>query len=102
MKRISFYDAKPYDKEFFDRENEKHGYEIVYHEEKLRPKTAVFAKDSDGICAFVNDDISTETIEELKSLGILVLAMRCAGYNNIDFKSAYQSKIGRASCRERV
>lgn len=59
--RLCFFDTKPYDREFFDRENEKHGYEIIYHEEKLNPSTAVIAAGCDAACAFVNDDIGTET-----------------------------------------
>lgn len=88
-KKISFYDAKQYDRDFFDRENEKHDYEIIYHEEKLNAKTAVFAAGSDAVCAFVNDDIGEDTIQALLNQGIEILAMRCAGYNNIDFKSTY-------------
>ncbi|MDD2981053.1 MAG: 2-hydroxyacid dehydrogenase, partial [Hespellia sp.] len=89
MKRISFYDAKSYDKEFFDKENEKYGYEIEYHEEKLNSKTAVFAQDSDAVCAFVNDNLNQKTIKKLVDAGIGLIAMRCAGYNNVDFKEAY-------------
>ena len=51
--RLCFFDTKPYDREFFDRENEKHGYEIIYHEEKLNPSTAVIAAGCDAACAFV-------------------------------------------------
>ena len=86
--RLCFFDTKLYDREFFDRENEKHGYEIIYHEEKLNPSTAVIAAGCDAACAFVNDDIGTETVKNLAQAGIKVLAMRCAGYNNIDLKEA--------------
>ncbi len=89
MKKISFYDAKSYDKAFFDKENETHDYEIIYHEEKLNSKTAIFAEGSDAVCAFVNDNIDGKTVRILEKLGIQILAMRCAGYNNIDFKEAY-------------
>ncbi|MGN0244156.1 MAG: 2-hydroxyacid dehydrogenase [Lachnospiraceae bacterium] len=89
MECISFFDAKPYDKLFFDECNKKYGFEILYHEEKLSPKTATFAKDSDAVCAFVNDDIGTETISRLYEQGIRVLALRCAGFNNVDFKNAF-------------
>lgn len=88
MKKISVYDTKSYDKEFFDLENEKYGYEMIYHEEKLNPKTAAFAQGSDVVCAFVNDDIGKETLQVLEKEGIQLLAMRCAGYNNVDFKEA--------------
>ena len=89
MKRISFFDTKPYDKQFFEMENEKHHYEIVFHEERLNEKTASFAKGSDVVCAFVNDNLGEETIKVLDSLGVRLIAMQCAGYNNVDFKTAF-------------
>jgi D-lactate dehydrogenase len=87
--KIAFYDAKPYDKEYFDRENSRYGYDIVYHEERLNPKTAVFAKGSDAVCAFVNDDLGEETLKALIGEGVKLIALRCAGYNNVDFGYAY-------------
>ena len=90
MKEISFFDAKPYDKEFFDIECRKYPeYEIIYHEEKLNEKTAVLAQGSDAVVAFVNDDLSVGTLQKLNDENIHMAAMRCAGYNNIDFKYAY-------------
>lgn len=88
MKKILFYDVKPYDKEFFDALNTK--YQIEYIESKLSAKTAVLAKGFDGVCAFVNDEIDKEAIEILYDGGVRVIAMRCAGYSNIDFKAAYK------------
>ena len=87
--KIAFYDTKAYDKEYFDAENERHGYEIEYHEERLSPKTAVFAKGADAVCAFVNDDLGQETLKVLEGLGVQLVALRCAGYNNVDFRYAY-------------
>ncbi len=89
--KICFYDTKPYDREFFDRENKKYNYHILYREEKLNPSTAVIAEGCDAVCAFVNDDIGTETVKQLARLHIPVLAMRCAGYNNVDLKEAFGS-----------
>ena len=88
MKRIAFFDAKPYDKQWFDSLNNK--YDIVYFESKLSADTAELAKGFDGVCAFVNDDIDSKTIDKLYNSGVKVLAMRCAGYSNVDFKSAYK------------
>ncbi|WP_130837787.1 2-hydroxyacid dehydrogenase [Lachnoclostridium sp. Marseille-P6806] len=87
--RIAFYDTKAYDKEYFDRENSRHGYEIVYHEEKLNPKTAVFARGAEAVCAFVNDDLGEKTLRALVENGVQLVALRCAGYNNVDFRYAY-------------
>ncbi|BBF43188.1 D-lactate dehydrogenase [Lachnospiraceae bacterium KM106-2] len=90
MKKISFYDAKPYDKFFFDQLNEDHKFEIVYHDSKLSQDTAILSKGCDAVCAFVNDKLDEKTLEILYENGIKIIAMRCAGYNNIDFKYAYE------------
>lgn len=86
--KISFYDTKPYDRIFFDLENQKYGYEIRYFETKLSVKTAVLSKDCTAAVAFVNDDIDEDAIEALRSLGVGLIAMRCAGYNNVDLSAA--------------
>ena len=87
--RIAFYDTKPYDKVWFDKINEKYGYKIKYFEDKLNADTAILAKGYDIVCAFVNDTIDEQTIDILYENGTRLLAMRCAGYNNVDFKAAY-------------
>ena len=87
MKKIAFFDTKKYDIESFDRNNSK--FEIIYYEDKLNKKTAILANGCDAVCAFVNDDINKEVIDLLHSFGIKVLLLRCAGYNNVDIKYAY-------------
>jgi D-lactate dehydrogenase len=87
MKKIAFFDSKPYDREWFDKENNR--YDIRYLETKLTPATARLAAGHDAIVAFVNDDLNSEVIDTLYELGIRVIAMRCAGYSNVDFKRAY-------------
>lgn len=89
MKTIAFYDTKPYDKRFFDQYKEEYGIEFKYFENKLNADTAMMAHGCDGVCAFVNDDLNADTIETLYENGIRVIAMRCSGYNNIDFKKAF-------------
>ena len=88
MEKIAFFDTKPYDKIYFDALKEKYGIEIEYFESKLSPRTAVMAKGTRAVCAFVNDDIGKETISVLKENGIEMIAMRCAGYNNVDLAAA--------------
>ena len=87
MKKIAFFDTKKYDIESFDRNNKN--YEIIYYEDKLNKKTAVLANGCDAVCAFVNDEINKDVIDMLSSFGIEVLLLRCAGYNNVDIKYAY-------------
>ncbi|HAN21545.1 MAG: hydroxyacid dehydrogenase [Clostridiales bacterium GWF2_36_10] len=88
MKKIAFFDTKPYDHTFF----EKYGkdYEIKYFDNKLNADTAALAAGFDGVIAFVNDDLSAKTIEKLYEGGVRVAALRCAGYNNVDFRAAYE------------
>lgn len=88
MKKIYFYDAKAYDRISFGAENEKHGYEIIFLEVRLTKRSALIAQDAEVVCAFVNDDLSKETLEILQRQGVKLLAMRCAGYNNVDLQYA--------------
>ncbi|HNW85839.1 MAG TPA: 2-hydroxyacid dehydrogenase [Candidatus Limiplasma sp.] len=86
-KIITFFDAKPYDKEWFDKANTQ--YTIRYLDSKLTPATVQLARGSDAVCAFVNDTLDAEVIDALYDMGVRVIAMRCAGYSNVDFKRAY-------------
>ncbi|SFR68354.1 2-hydroxyacid dehydrogenase [Anaeromicropila populeti] len=88
MKTISFFDTKPYDKVYFDAYKAKYHIDIIYHETKLNKGSAILAKNSQGVCAFVNDTLDRETLETLCESGIEIVAMRCAGYNNVDLKFA--------------
>ena len=92
MKKIAFFDTKSYDRESFDRHN--HGrYEIKYFETRLTRDALPLADGCDGACAFVNAEIDRAVVEGLAARGINILAMRCAGYNNVDFKAAYESGL---------
>ena len=88
MERIAFYDTKPYDRVWFDKLNTE--FEFVYHDYKLNADTAALAEGCSGVCAFVNDTIDAATIDRLCDRGVRVLAMRCAGYNNVDIQHAYE------------
>ena len=65
MINIAFFDTKPYDKIWFDKCSKKHDMKIKYYESKLTCDTAVMAKGSDAVCAFVNDTIDKEVIDIL-------------------------------------
>lgn len=86
MEKIAFFDTKPYDKIWFDKLNTD--YTIKYIESKLTPDTVYAAKGCKVVVAFVNDTVSAETIDELCEIGVKLIAMRCAGYNNVDLKYA--------------
>lgn len=87
--RMLLTDAKPYDREFFNRANARHGFEIVYLESKLSPETAPLARGCEAVCAFVNDKVTAPVIDLLAGQGVRLLALRCAGYNNVDFKACF-------------
>ncbi len=89
MTRIAFFDTKPYDKTYFDQLKNEDEVHIHYFESKLNENTAPLAKGYDVVCAFVNDSLTENVIDTLYDGGVRLIAMRCAGYNNIDFKSAF-------------
>jgi len=89
MKTIAFYDTKPYDRVSFDAQNESYGCVINYFTERLNQHTASFAVGADVVCAFVNDAIDAPTIAALEEAKVGLIALRCAGYNNVDLKAAY-------------
>lgn len=89
MKKIAMFDTKPYDKLWFDKVNQGR-YEIHYFESKLTTETVSLAKGCEVVCAFVNDDINESVVNQMYVMGVNLLAMRCAGYSNVDFKAAYE------------
>ena len=86
--KFAFFDAKPYDKPSFDKYGSENGIRFKYFETKLNEDTASLAKGFDGVCAFVNDDLGAPVIDRLYENGVKIIAMRCAGYNNVDIKHA--------------
>lgn len=92
MIKMAFFDTKPYDRIWFDKMKEKYGIQIKYFESKLNSDSVVMAKGFDGVIAFVNDVIDCGVISKMHEMGIKLIALRCAGYNNIDLKCA-QDKI---------
>lgn len=86
MIKIAFFDTKEYDQKLFNEYNEKYGYEITYLESKLNKETAPLARGFDAICIFVNDLVDKETIQILKECGVKLIALRCAGFNNVDIQ----------------
>ena len=87
MKTIAFFDTKSYDRESFEKYKTDE-LNIRFFENKLNEDTVSMAACCDGVCAFVNDSINKKVIEKLENYGVKVLALRCAGYNNVDLKYA--------------
>ena len=91
MKTVAFFDTKSYDRESFKKFSNEN-IKIRFFDNKLNIDTVSMAANCDAVCAFVNDDINKEVIERLSEYGVKLIAMRCAGYNNVDLKAA-QGKI---------
>ncbi len=87
MKTVAFFDTKSYDKESFLKHSDE-DINIRFFENKLNADTVSMAACCDAVCAFVNDTIDKKVIEELEKFGVGLVAMRCAGYNNVDLKNA--------------
>ena len=86
--KFAFFDTKPYDKPSFDKFGELAGISFKYFETKLNEDTVELADGFDGVCVFVNDTVNSAVIDRLFELGVRVIALRCAGFNNVDIKYA--------------
>ena len=86
--KIAFYDTKPYDKKWFEPMSKEYGFEITFFETKLNKHTAILANGADAVCIFVNDEADKDTLDILEKEGIKAILLRCAGYDNVDLKSA--------------
>jgi D-lactate dehydrogenase len=86
---IAFFDAKPYDRESFDRQAAGGGFDIRYYQARLGPDTVSLAEGSDAVCAFVNDDLSGPVLDALHAMGTRLIALRCAGFNNVALEKAF-------------
>ena len=86
--KIAVFDAKPYDRVTFDRVNEKYGFELTYHKEHLDINNVVLANGADAVCIFVNAVVDSDVVAKLKSYRINLIALRCAGFNNVDILAA--------------
>lgn len=89
MIRVAFYDAKEYDVSSFKKVDDK-GIEFKFLETKLTEDTAELARDCDAVCVFVNDTVNANVIDKLYEYGVKLIALRCAGYNNVDLEKAYK------------
>jgi len=88
--KIAFFDAKDYDKNSFIRSNTGDKFEINYFDTRLTEDTGRLAEGSDAVCVFVNDDVNKKVIDALVEMNVKLIALRCAGYNNVDIEYAYK------------
>lgn len=91
--KITFFGTQPYDRESFDRANERYGFEFNYHRSHLNGNNTSLAQGADAVCIFVNDTADAATIRSLAAMDVKLIALRCAGFNNVDLKAAAEYGI---------
>ena len=87
--RIIFFDIKDYDREFFEKYGKNYNYEMSFFKSRLSLENVHLTNGYDVVCAFTNDDIGKETIDAMAENGVRLLAMRCAGFNNVSLKDIH-------------
>lgn len=89
--KIAFFSTKPYDSEYFEKHNKTN--EMTFFDVSLNETSVRLAEGFDAICVFVNDKIDAAVIEKLSRFGIKLIALRCAGFNNVDLEAAKNANI---------
>lgn len=87
--KIAFFSAKPYDRVSFAAMNAQHGHDLVFLEPRLTVKTVALATGYPAVCVFINDTLNRETLQMLAHNGTEIIALRCAGFNNVDLQAAH-------------
>lgn len=90
---ILFYSAKPYDEEFFNLSNQQFNHQLRFVESRLTADTTDLINSESTLCVFVNDTLDTDVLTKLKNAGVSLIALRCAGFNNVDLKAAAELGI---------
>ncbi len=91
--KVAVFNTKSYDKEFLAKANKAHGHEFIFFEAHLNISTCQLAKGCDAVCAFVNDHLDQAVIALLGQQGVTLIALRCAGFNNVDLNAAAAAGI---------
>jgi D-lactate dehydrogenase len=86
--KVSIFSTKSYDRQFFTAANTQHQHELTFLEPRLDRQTACLATNATAVCVFVNDEVDKNTLEFLADRGVNLIALRCAGYNNVDVPAA--------------
>lgn len=86
--KVAVFDAKPYDKDTFNKVNEVYGFELSFYKEHLDRHNVVLAGGADAVCIFVNANVDAYVIDKLCEMGVKFIALRCAGFNNVDIAHA--------------
>lgn len=89
--KIAFFSTKPYDKDYFEKQNKDH--KLTFFEVSLNESSVKLAEGFDAICVFVNDKVNAAIIDKLANFGIKLIALRCAGFNNINLEATKNANI---------
>ncbi len=90
---LAFFDTKPYDEVSFNEKNNEFGFEIRYYKGHLNKNNVILTQGADAVCIFVNDTADAEIIRILAANGVKLIALRCAGFNNVDLAAAAEAGI---------
>lgn len=90
---IAFFGSKPYDEASFNEKNKDFGFELRFYKGHLNKNNVILTQGVDVVCIFVNDTANAEVIRLMVANGVKLLALRCAGYNNVDLKAAAECGI---------
>jgi D-lactate dehydrogenase len=91
--KVVFFSTQPYDIQFFNLHKDEFGFELIYFESALSKKTVSLVEDAEAVCVFVNDKLTSEVIDLLAVQGVKIIALRCAGFNNVDLEAAKRNGI---------
>ena len=86
--KIAFFDTKDYDRQTFEQVNKRYGYELFFYKDHLNTHSVAVTKGMDAVCLFVNDECDSRVIDRLVDNGVQLIALRCAGFNNVDLHAA--------------
>lgn len=91
--KVSFFSTQAYDKIFFEKQNVDFGFQLEFFDTQLNLKTVQMMDDSSIVCVFVNDCVDAAVLEELAAKNVEIIALRCAGFNNVDLEAAKKHNI---------
>jgi len=90
--KVAIFSTKPYDRRSFEETNKAFNHDLTFFEPRLNASTVALAEGFPAVCVFINDDLSATTLQNIASTGTKLIALRCAGFNNVDLEAA--SELG--------
>jgi len=91
--KIAVFSAKPYDQKYFEKHNQAYNHELGFFDTNLNAQTTNLTRDFEAVCVFVNDKLNAKVIKKLADNNIKHIALRCAGFNNVDLEAAEKHNI---------